>query len=191
MLFLDANVILDIAAHESSMRKKSDSAFPARAHPDLLGCLSRLKSKSAKIFVTPAVLEEVFHVLWVKLLTHSKQKWACSACAPKATPDREVRRHHPSEFTAVRAATIRIFSQSITDMKKHGAHIWIPGDEPAKVGQKVMEAFLATLTRYDAVGGKDALHIAMAPLFECSAFATRDEGFRQVEGITVYCGGHT
>lgn len=188
LLFLDANIVLDIFEHEAANRgNKTISGASARKSPALISCLPRLVAKKSKLFVTPAVLEEVFHVLWLRVLSGAKAKWACSGCAPRNTPDKEVRRHHPSDFATARAATIRIFTGAWADVRKHSVRIWLPGDEPGVIGQKVLDAFLATLTRHDGVGGKDALHIATARLFECETFVSRDEGFQEVSGITVYC----
>jgi hypothetical protein len=186
VILLDANAVLDLFAHEAAMGGKSEPAFPAKKHSALVGCLNRLVSKGTKVVTTPAVLEEVFHVLWLRVLKGYKAKWTCSQCAT-ARSDKDVRRHHPSDFATARAATLAIFLRAVAAAKKHGAKISLSAGDSSGAGQKVFDAFVITLKKHDAVGGKDALHVATAALLECGAIVTRDEGFRDIPQLTIYC----
>ncbi len=188
IVFVDANGVIDIFEHELAVNPpKGGGTWNAQRHSKLVTFLSRSISKKAKIILTPAVLEEVFHVFWRK--AYANVGSACSACSAPRAREKVVRQHHAAEFSKARAASLRYLEASIAAAKKHGVAVWLGDtkDPPKDAGTKALAAFVALLDRHDEVGGKDALHIVSASLLDCTAFVSRDEGFQKVQGITVYC----
>lgn len=187
-LMLDANAVIDLFEHEVANSGRADPPITSRKHSELAGCLNRLVSKKTKLFVTPAVLEEVFHVISNKIVAQLKEKLRCSSCSDPKKREKDFREHHPAEFAKARAATVRLFNRALAAAQKHGVRVWLPdGTAVPPDGANVVKAFAALLDRFDALQGKDALHIATAAMAACNSIATRDAGFRQVDSLTVFC----
>ncbi len=66
-LFLDTNVVLAIQQHEMAMAPPPNAPRPyGRMNQPLADFLRRARRTGAELIVTPAVVEEVFHVSLMK-----------------------------------------------------------------------------------------------------------------------------
>lgn len=188
LVLIDACVVIDLVNHEQSMiTPRPGQPRRGRRHSDLVTWLSRQRAAKTRLIVTPAVLEEVFHVLSRDILEGLGKRLRCSTCV--GANEKQLRQHHPAEFTKARRDCVVALRGAVMAARKHGAQVWI-GDgsaEQSAVGTKILDAFIALVDGCIHVGGKDALHIVTAALVECRAFASRDEGFQHVPGISVYC----
>lgn len=189
---LDANILHDLVSHElANVAPRPGQPRRGKKQEDLVGCLARLRSNGTKILMTPAVLEEVLHVLVHQALEGFEEKMRCPDCSRVKERDRHraLRKHHESEYADLRLGVLKVFKNAIVAAKKHGARVWLAdgSGDGAGIGEKVLEAFVGLMGGCARLDGKDALHIVTAARFECSAFASRDGGFRHVPNLTVFC----
>lgn len=185
VLLLDANAIIDLGEHElASKVVKSGSSAKSRykKHSALVTCLSRLCAKKMKVFVTLAVLEEVFHVYSSRMLQPVIDQYQCKK-------EKDLRNQFPDAHKGARKQGIALLVNAVIAAKKHRAQVILSSDldTETKLGELVYKAFVAMLSDCEYLGGKDALHVVMAAQFGCNAFATRDEDFLHLPDAILYC----
>ncbi len=182
-LFIDTNVVIALQLHEMAMGPPPLSTGKpyGRKSPGLVDFLRRARIAGAELLITPAVVEEVFHVACRKLLTPKQEHHGCS-------DSKELRRKHPDEFTAAVKNALKSTQAALKSIGKHSIMIEMPiCDDARRVGRKIIDAFTGLVENVPQIGGKDALHIVTASLLNCTGYISNDGDFRFVAGRIVYC----
>jgi hypothetical protein len=176
-VLLDTNIVLDVGAHEMVCR-----GHVGRKHEDLVWCLSELRRAGATLFITPDVCEETYHVFYTRCMDQQFGR-------PRTIKDKVLRDQYPTEYAKVRTNAASLTKNAIADSRKHGAKILVPGlsQEQLKAGDDIFQAFMAMLSRYSSLGGRDAMNIVMATLLDCHSYVTRDCDFDLVDEIEIFC----
>lgn len=178
-VFLDANVVLDIYEHDQATAEGRSSR--RQRHPELASFLDRLQAAKCSILVTPHVLEEVFHVVALRILRPLLDRSGCA-------DEKALRSREPAEQATARQAAVKAFRAAVLATVRKGASIVLPGG--AVDGKEVYERFTSLLRACPQIGGKDAVHIITGALLGCTHFVTRDSDFSYVGTITVYALRH-
>lgn len=184
-IFLDANVVIDI--HENAVAlqtARSERVRGKRRHPELMAFLARARSGKAKFLVTVAVLEEVYHV-FTRLIIDG-----IIVAGDKPTNEKKFRDAYPNEYARAKSQALRVTNHALNEVCKYASVVapssWL-GDKEIALGEKQCECFLELLQFCHEIGGKDALHVVQARMMNCNAFVTRDNDFKCVPGIILFC----
>jgi predicted nucleic acid-binding protein len=182
-LFLDTNVVIAIHHHEMAMAPPAKVTLPyGRKNSVLIDFLRRARIAGSELVVTPVVVEELFHICYMKAIKNMERN--CSG--PK-----ELRRDYPADFSTARTNAHKATLAALTSVSKHSVLLQMPigasGDTPRKLGRKIVDAFMSLVAKAHQLDGKDAMHMVMAKLLGCEAFVSNDGDFRFVSGEIVYC----
>lgn len=186
-LFLDSNIIINLQRHEMAVGPHAAKIADKlkRRNPALIDFLRRAKIAGAELFITPAVVEEVYHYTWVKSSRPLLKQHSCS-------DDKELRRKHGADYMAAKRRAVLSTLEALTSARKHGIVLQMPigeeRDSPKTLARKLVDAFTKLLHDVPQLGGKDALHVVTAALLECVWFVSDDGDFRFVPDKIVYCG---
>jgi len=179
MVCLDANAVFDIWEHELAMSGRPKK----RKHSDLVTCLSRMRAARTQLFVTPHVVEEFFHVTTQSIMRPLYDKHS-------VRNEKALRKMDPAGHGKGRAEGLKALEEALGALGKHGVIMLLPvGEEPpspASLGKEALDAFKAFLYACADLGGKDAIHLSVAGLLDCTAFISRDGDFHCVRDVVVY-----
>lgn len=179
MVCIDANVVFDLVDHESA----SAGVSAARKHPNLVGCLSRMRAAKAELFVTPHILEEFLRRELTQAMGREAGSRGCK-------DEKELRSRYPEQHMDVRRNAAKLFRNAVASVRKHGIKVLLPSPSAdkssAQHGQEATELLIQLIQTRSAIGGKDIVHIVVAGHAGCRAFVSRDGGFAEVPALTVY-----
>lgn len=182
-LFLDTNIVFALHNHEMAMAPPPKAKLPYGVlNRALVDFLRRARYAGAELIVTPSVVEELFHVCYMRAVKKTERP---------CTTTKQLRREYPADFATARTTACKATLAALTSIGKHSVLFQVPvgtvGDSARKLGRQIVEAFMTTVAKTHQLDGKDAMHMVTAKLLECEAFVSNDGDFRFVAGEVVYC----